>query len=132
MHQRAERRPYSLEEVGDLAAMRGWGGLDEKLAKFGERVAIVGVDGENLTRGEHPQHTPKRSGIRGSRGRDFVAGARSFVEEFGNVEFRGHMYRLAGGGHKNRPCSSRFAYSDIPIPSCQIILIRSPLAPLKT
>src|SRR5262245_53763640 len=97
MHQRAERRPYCLEEVSDLAAMRGWGVLDEKLAKLGERVAMVGVDDQNLARSEHPQHTPKDPGIRGGRGRDFVAGALSFVEKFGNAEFRGDMYRLAGG-----------------------------------
>ena len=28
----------------------------------------------------------------------------------------------AGDGHKNRPRSSRFAYSDMPIPSCQRLL----------
>jgi len=37
----------------------------------------------------------------------------------------------AGDGQTNRPCSRRFAYSDMPIPSCQMILISPPLAPLK-
>jgi hypothetical protein len=34
--------------------------------------------------------------------------------------------------HRNRPYSTSLAYSDMPIPSCQMILIRSPRAPLKT
>jgi hypothetical protein len=39
--------------------MRGWGGLNENLAKFGERVPIVGIDSENVGRDEYPQYTPQ-------------------------------------------------------------------------
>ena len=54
------------------------------------------------------------------------------VEHIGELRRRDRYRTSAGDGQINRPLSSRFEYSDMPIPSCQMILIRSPPAPRTT